>query len=242
MEKYGLLLLVVGKDSEMLDEPNRSFLRFRQRYALENATLVLIFAGERAYRAIAGGRIFEIDTFPPFDDSSGRPDVASSIQNWLYEAQANMYSGGAHKLSTAVFVDLPDDVMASAGINHVKLLESADETDYYRMAEHDGIREYERVALSAIDKLESLASAGDEAAQYKLALAYLAGEGVRKNPAKAQMLLFKSFMRGNIDALYAAIDLFDEPDKYMCKEAAKRGHAKALRIMQREDSNMGAGD
>ena len=56
-----------------------------------------------------------------------------------------------------------------------------------------------------------MAKNGDEKAMYELGLAYITSAGVTKDEMKAERLLYKPYLRGNIDAIFALADLLDEP-------------------------------
>jgi TPR repeat protein len=219
MEKFDLLVLILDKHSLLLDASQQEFLRLKQQYALDNATLVVVFLGKMANRIISGQQISDIDILPEFDDSGGRQDAALSIQSWVYEAQANMYSGSTVKLRTAIFADVCDDLINTHRISPAEILGNLEETEYFEVNHHTNA--YEHAKVSKINKLEALAKNGEEKALYELGLAYLKGDDVEKNEPKAQMLLYKAYLRGNIDAIFALVDLFDEPTEHFRKEAAK---------------------
>jgi hypothetical protein len=226
MEKFNLIVLVIDKHSQMLDDSQNGFIEFKQKYALDNATLVVIFIGEKANRIISGQQISDISTLPQFDDSDGRYDFALAIQSWVYEAQANMYSGSTIKLRTAIFVDVCDDVINKHSISPANILGNLKDTDYFQINRSGEVNVFELITISEISKLESLAKTGDEKALYKLGVAYAKGEGVEKNDTHAQLLLYKSYLRRNIDAIFALVDLCDNPSEHFCKEAAKHRKEK----------------
>ena len=233
MEKYDLLVLALDKHSSLLEPAGCVFARLKNQYALNHATLVLIFLGKTATRIIAGQQIGEIGALPPFNDTDGSADAILAIQSWIYEAQANMYSGSTAKMRTAVFVDASGDVLEAHRIKPADVLGNLEETDYYRKAGDGEADAYEQVVVSPVARLEALAKAGDEKALYELGLAYINGEGVEKNSPKGQMMLHKAYLRGNIDAIYALVDLSEEPSEYYIREAAKHerrrnNHAKSL--------------
>lgn len=219
MEKFDLLVLVIDKDSLLLDATGQELSGFLNRHALANATLVVIYICDKANRIISGQQISDIDTLPDFDDSEGRTDVTLAIQGWIYEAQANMYSGSMVQLRTAIFIDICGDVKKFHHIEPAKILGNLEKTEYFQM--NRDTNTYELAKVSKISKLEALAKSGDEKALYELGIAYHAGDGVKKNELRAQMLLYKAYLRGNIDAIFALVDLIDEPAEYFREEAAK---------------------
>jgi TPR repeat protein len=213
VEKFDLIVLVLDKQSLLFNK----FDKFKHQYALDNATLVVVFLGEKANRIISGQQISDIDALPPFDDSEGRSDATLAIQGWVYEAQANMYSGNTVKLKTAIFMDACDNLVKKYNIEPANILGNLEETDYFQ----NNQGRFELITISKIAKLEALAKAGDEKALYDLGIIYTTGDGVDKDGPKAQMLLYKAYLRGNIDAIFALMDLFDEPTEHFRKEAAK---------------------
>ena len=221
MEKFNLIVLVIDKYSLMLDDSRKDFIELKERYALTNATIVLIFVGKNANRIIAGQQICDIDKLPCFDDTNGRCDAALAIQSWIYEAQANMYSGSSVKMRTAIFVDVTDDIINTHGINPTDILGNLKETEYFKVNRENQTSFFEHITVSKISILEALAKTNDEKALYELGIAYLNGEGVNKNEPKAQMLLYKSYLHGNIEAIFALVDLFDEPSEHFRGLAAK---------------------
>jgi len=225
MEKFSLLVLIVGEDSKLLQTPQEYF-NFKKQYALEDATLVLIFAGKRVNRIIAGQQIGEIDALPIFDDSQGVSDITHAIQKWTYEAQVNMCSG-SEKVKTGIFVDVSDKISEINKINSSSIMGGFDKTEYFQATECDGERAFQHISVSSIDQLESLAKTGDAVALYKLGLSYLNGERVEKDALRAQRILKQAVLRGNTDALYAMIDYFEQPGDYICESAAELGYAKA---------------
>lgn len=232
MEKFNLIVLIVDRQSPLLDNSRRDFVNLKRQYALDNATLVVVFLGERANRVISGQQIGDIDGFPCFDDSEGKHDAALAIQGWVYEAQANMYSGSTVKLRTAIIADVSDDLIKAHNITPAGILGDLDETEYFRKIRRGEEIVYELAAVSPIAKLEALAKTGDEKALYELGIAYASGDKTEKNIPKAQMLLYKAYLRGNIDAIYALVDLFDAPTEHFLKEAAKHGHIKAMDMIK----------
>ena len=227
MEKYNLLILLLDNNSNLLDTTQQGFSVLKNQYALENATLVLIYIGEKANRIIAGQQINEIDEFPKFDGSEGTADVSLGIQRWAYEAQMNMYSGSSNKTRTAIFVDISNEICEAFKINPSNILGTLEDTDYYYVKNQDGITAFEQAAVTSIEKLEVLAKTGDDKAQYSLGLAYVKGDGVPQDTGKAQSLFYNASRRGNTDALFALIDYYDDPDRHISEEAAERGHLKA---------------
>lgn len=217
MEKFDLIILVLDKKSLLLDASKQYYLNFKKQYALDNATLAVIFLGEKANRIISGQQISDIDILPEFDDSEGRTDAVLAIQSWTYEAQANMYSGSTVKLRTAIFMDVCDSLIKEHNIEPVDVLGNLENTDYFQKNQGG----FEFVAVSKIVRLEALTKAGDEKALYDLGIIYAIGNGVKKDEPKAQMLLYKAYLRGNINAIFALVDLFDEPTEHFLKEAAK---------------------
>jgi TPR repeat protein len=145
--------------------------------------------------------------------------VVVAIQSWVYEAQANMYSGSTVKLRTAVFADVCEDLLNAHRIKPAQILGNLEEAEYFQINSHTDT--YEPIKVSKIAKLESLAKNGDIKALYELGLAYVTGEVVKKDESRAQMLLYKSYLRGNIEAIFALVDLFDEPIEHFRNEAAK---------------------
>jgi len=226
VEKYDLLVLVLGNDSVLLDSSGQEFIKFKQEFASENATIVVVFVGVSVNRVISGQSICDIDVIPCFDDSEGRQDAVVAIQSWVYEAQANMHSGNAANVKTAIFVDVSDDVRKLRKIEPLKVLGSLENTDFYYKAQHYETHAFEQIKVSKIEKLETLVKTGNEKAMYELGLAYANGEGVKTDRPKAQMLLYNSYLRGNIDAIFAIVDLFDDLDMHFYKEAARHGHLK----------------
>jgi hypothetical protein len=239
VERVDLIVLVLDKNSQMLDVSSSEFEKVKEQYALNNATLVVVFLGEFANRIIAGQQIGDIDELPHFNDSEGRLDAALSIQRWIYEAQANMYSGSSVKIRTAIIVDAADDMIEAHNINPASILGSLNETEYFQIDRHSEVNAYERITVSPIAKLEALANAGDEKAMYELALAYAAGDGVEVNEPQAQILLHRAYLRGNIDAIYALVDLFDNPTEHFYKEAARHGHPKAAAMLEIKKKEQG---
>ena len=227
MEKYDLLVLVLGSDSILTDSSGQEFIKFKQEFASENATIVVVFVGVSVNRVVSGQSICHIDAIPCFDDSEGRQDAMAAIQSWVYEAQANMHSGSSANVKTAIFVDVSDDVRKLRKIEPLKILGSLENTDFYYNAQHDETQTFEQVKVSQIDKLETLVKTGNEKAMYELGLAYATGEGVKTDRPKAQILLYKSYLKGNIEAIFAIVDLFDDLDMHFYKEAARHGHLKA---------------
>jgi hypothetical protein len=219
VEKFDLIVLLLDKHSLLLDVTGQKLNEFKQEYALVHATLAVIYIGEKANRIISGQPISGVDILPDFDDSEGRSDAVVAIQGWVYEAQANMYSGSTVKLRTAIFADVCDDVIDARQIEPAKILGNLEETEYFQINRRTNT--YEPMKIFKITRLEALAKSGDEKALYELGLAYVKGEGVEKNEPKAQMLLYKAYLRGNIDAIFALVDLFDEPTEHFRKEAAK---------------------
>ena len=219
MEKFGLIVLILDQHSQLLDVSQQSFVNFKEQYALVNATLVVIFLGKMTSRIISGQLVSDIDTLPIFDDSAGRNDAVVAIKSWVYEAQANMYSGSTVKLRTGIFVDASDNLINVHLIEPAEILGNLEETEYFQINRQTF--SYEPMKISKIAKLEASAKTGDEKALYELGLAYATGEDVKKDELKAQMLLYKAYLRGNIDAVFALVDLFDEPDEHFRKEAAK---------------------
>jgi hypothetical protein len=231
VEKYGLLILLLGKQSAISGQHQQELVRLKQQYALDNAVLVVVFLGKKANRVIAGQKINEIDSLPDFDDSEGTADSVHGIKTWIYEAQAISRAGSTCKVRTAIFADVSEDIVTAFGIDPADLSGDAEDVDYFKKIESDETGDYEPVVVSHATKLEALAITGDEKALYKLGLLYVTGEGVEKNPTKAQMLLYKAYLRGHIDAIYALVDLFDEPGKHFCEEAARHGHLKAAAML-----------
>lgn len=214
-----MVVLLLDKDSQLLDATGQNLSAFKHDYALAHATLAVIYVGKKANRIISGQQISNIDTFPDFDDSEGRNDTVVAIQSWVYEAQANMYSGSTVKLRTAIFVDICDDLLDAHSIEPANILGNLEETEYFQVNKNTST--FEPVMISKIAKLEALARNGDEKALYELGIAHIFGDGVEKNELKAQLLLYKAYLRGNIDAIFALVDLFDEPDELFQKEAKK---------------------
>ena len=227
MEKYNLLVFIAGKQSKMHDSYGQDFFEIKQKYAMSGATLVLVFVGSKANRVIAGQQIGEIEALPPFDDSDGKSDVLHSIGAWIYEAQRNIHSGSAEKVKTAVFVDIPDEVCQQFGIDPIGVLRTLEDTDYYKLTEVDGARIYEQATVSRIAKLKELAKTGDEKAIHELAMAFLTGDGIEKNPSRAQSLLYKAYLRGNIKSIFTLAELPGEPNTHFHEEAAKHGRMES---------------
>ena len=221
MEKYNLLVLMADSSSEILDRNGRWFSKIKQYYAHENATLMLIFIGKNANRIIAGQQIGDVEALPVFDDSEGRADVSFSIQNWIYEARMNMYSGSFSKTRTAVIADVSDELLVAHSINPIEILSGAEDTDYYFKTEHCGRNLFAQAKVSTIEKLTARANAGDDKAQYMLGHAYYYGEGVEKNIIEAQIYFDRAYLRGNTEALFALVDLFENPGEGLCEKAAK---------------------
>jgi hypothetical protein len=221
VEKFDLIALVLDEHSLLLENSRNEFTKLKEQYALANATLVVVFLGERANRIIAGQQINDIEVLPCFDDTEGRQDVTIAVQGWIYEAQANMYSGSTVKLRTAIFVDVSDDVIKEHGIKPTEILGNLQDTDYFSVNRDGEANNYELVIVSRIARLEALAKTGDEKALYELGIAYLNGDGVAKSEPQAQMLLYKSYLHGNIEGIFALVDLFDEPTEHFRKLAAK---------------------
>ena len=219
MEKFDLIVLLLDKNSLLRDAAGQKFNEFKQEYALANTTLAVIYIGEKTNRIISGQPVGDIDVLPQFDDSEGRLDIALSIQSWVYEAQANMYSGSTVKHRTAIFADVCSDLLNAHRIEPAEILGGFEETEYFQINRHTDT--FEPIKVSEISKLEVLAKNGDAKALYELGLAYVAGEGVKKDELKAQMLLYKSYLRGKIEAIFALVDLFDEPNEHFRREAAK---------------------
>ena len=219
MEKFDLIVLLLDKNSLLLDATGQKLSEFLHEYALAHATLAVIYIGEKANRIISGQQISSIGALPSFDDSEGRNDTVVGIQSWVYEAQANMHSGSTVKLRTAIFADICDYLADTHHIDPAEILGNLEETEYFQVDHHTNT--YEPMKITKISKLEALAKNGDEKAMYELGLAYLAGEGVEKNELRAQMLLYKSYLRGNIEAIFALVDLFDEPTEFFLNQAAK---------------------
>ena len=219
MERFDLIVLLLDRDSLLLDEAGQALSGFIQEYALSHATLVVVYIGGKANRIISGQLISEIDKLPIFDDSEGRNDAVVAIRSWIYEAQANMYSGSTVKLRTGIFVDVSDDLICVHLIDTAEVLGNLEETEYFQINRQTF--SYEPMKISKIAKLEALAKTGEEKALYELGLAYYNGLDVKKDEPKAQMLLYKAYLRGNIDAIFALVDLFDEPPEHFRKEAAK---------------------
>lgn len=219
MEKFDLIVLLLDKNSLLLDETGKKLSGFIQEYALAHATLAVIYIGEKANRIISGQQVSDIDALPDFDDSEGKNDTVVAIQSWVYEAQANMYSGSTIKLRTGIFADVSEDLVNIHRIEPAEILGNLEETDYFQVNRQTNV--YEPMKISKIAKLEALAKKGDEKALYELGLDYVNGKDVKKDESKAQMLLYKAYLRGNIDAIFALVDLFDEPTEHFRKEAAK---------------------
>ena len=226
-EKYNLLIFILDEQSTKFNSSQEEFRRVKQQYAHYDATLVLIFVDKVANRVISGQPISEIDEFPPFDDTDGKQDVVNSIHRWVYEAQCNVYSINPNKIRTAVFVDVSDEVISRFNIVPHRIVGSLVNIDYYEKTKRDEGNIYTLVAVSSIDKLKVLTESEDENAQYKLGLAYINGDGVDKDLLTARSFFLKSSLRGNREALFAMVDLFEEPDKYSCEKAASLGHVKA---------------
>ena len=219
MEKFDLIVLLLDRNSILIDETGQKLSRFIQDYALTHTTITVIYIGEKANRIIPGQQVSSIDTLPPYDDSEGRNDTVVAIQSWVYEAQANMYSGSTVKLRTGIITDISDDLVITHHIEPAEILSNLVETEYFQVNRQTNT--YKPMKISKITKLETLAKHGDEKALYELGLAYITGEDVKKDEPKAQMLLYKAYLRGNIDAIFALVDLFDEPTEYFRKVAAK---------------------
>ena len=219
MEKFDLIILLLDKKSLLFDESSLKLSEFIKEYAHAYATLVVIYIGEKINRVISGQQADSITKLPKFDDSEGRNDAVVAIQTWIYEAQANMYSGSADKLRTGIFADIDDDLLNYHHLEPAAILGDLEETDYYQI--NHQTNSFEPLKISKIAKLEALSKNGDEKAQYELGLAYIYGVDVKKDELKAQMLLYKAYLRGNIDAIFALVDLFDEPSEHFRKEAAK---------------------
>jgi len=226
MEKYDLLILILSRDSLLLDSSREDFARLKQNYALNNATLVLVFLGERANRVISGEQIYDIEALPCFDDSEGKEDVVISIQGWIYEAQSNIISGNIAKMRTAVFLDIADDLAAKHCISPAGLTGGLEDTYFYRKSIDINMCSFELIGVSPIEKLQALAETGDEHAMYELGIAYAKGDGVELNIPKGQMLLYKSYLRGNINAIRVLVEEFDNPQEHFIKEAAKHGFVR----------------
>jgi len=225
--EYSLLVLILGEQSEILRASQEELYEFTRQYFIMNVMLVLIFLGKKANRVIAGQQINRINNFPSFDDSEGSLDIVKSTHEWICEAQANVKSDNINKNRTAVFIDVSDEIITRAKITSFSLLGESDETDYYTRAKTDGAWDFKQVSVTSISKLKSLSKTGDSDAQYKLGLAYANGGGVEIDLQKAKLLFFQASIRGNINALYALVDFFDEPDKHSCEKAAEFGHLKA---------------
>jgi len=219
VEKFDLIVLLLDKYSQLFDVPGQKMSEFKMVYALANATLSVIYIGDKANRIISGQQMSNIYMLPDFDDSEGRNDVVAAIQSWVYEAQANMYSGSTVKLRTAIFVDVCDDLIVTHHIDPADILGNLEDTEYFQLNRNTNA--YEPMTVSKIARLNALTKNGDEKAMYELGLAYVNGEGVEKDEPKAQRLLYKSYLRGNIDAVFALVDLFDEPLEHFLNEAAK---------------------
>ena len=219
MEKFNLIVLLLDKNSMLFDNTGQKLNEFIREYALTHATLVVIYIGGKANRVFAGQHICDIDTLPDFDESEGENDVIAAIQRWVYEAQANMYSGSAAKLRTGIFADVCDELINIHHIKPAEILGNLEETEYFQV--HRQTNSCELIEVSKIEKLEALAKNGDEKALYELGLAYVTGEGVKKDEPKAQILLYKAYLRGNIDAIFALVDLFDDLSEHFRNEAAK---------------------
>jgi TPR repeat protein len=228
--KFNLIVLVLGRQSLLLDSSRNNFIDFKKQYALDNTTLVVIFLGEKANRIISGQPICGIDIFPNFDDSEGKQDVAINIQGWLYEAQSNIKSDNMVKIKTAIFVDVCDDLIEKHNINPADILGSLEEIKYFCINRHT--KNYELVKVSQFSKIESLAKTGDKKALYDLGIAYATGDCVEKDNPQAQIMLFKSYLRGNIEAIFALVDMFDEPSEHFCELAAKHGNLRAMDILK----------
>ena len=214
-----MLVLLIDKNSPLLDAAGQNLSGLIHEYALANATVAAIYIGEKANRAISGQPASSIKALPEFCDSDGRSDTAVAIQSWVYEAQANMYSGSAAKLRTAIFSDVCDALVEAHRIEPAEMLGRLGETEYFQA--DCGASTYEPMKITRVSRLEALAKNGDEKAMHELGLAYAAGEGVEKNEPKAQMLLYRSYLRGNVDAIFALVDLFDEPSEHFRNEAKK---------------------
>ena len=198
----------------MLDASRDELDIVKQQYALSNATLVVIYIGDTANRIISGQQISEVDRLPPFAGSEGRQDVSLSIKSWIYEAQANMYSGSSEKIRTAVIADASNEVLTSNGIEPADILGNLEETYYFRKTRNNGENSFEYVDVTKIDKLKALAKAADDKALYELGLAYAAGDGVDVSYPQARMLLYKAHLRGNAEAARALSNLDDESHGY----------------------------
>jgi len=219
VEKFDLIVLLLDKNSILFDAHGHKLKELIHGYALTHATLVVVFIGEKANRIISGQQVSEIDMLPPFDDSDGRTDVVLAIQSWIYEAHANMYSGSTVKIRTAIFADINDDLIDAHCVKPAKILGNLEEIEYYQAKRNNNT--FELMNISKISKLEALARSGDERAMYALGLIYITGEDVDKDEYKAQRLLYKSYLHGNIDAIFALVDMFDEPTEHFRTEAAK---------------------
>jgi hypothetical protein len=231
VEKYDLIVLALGNESVLLESSGQELIKLKQEFASENATMIVIFVGVAINRVISGQQICEIDALPCFDDSKGRQDAVPAIQSWVYEAQANIHSGSSPNVKTAIFVDVSDDIRKLRKIEPLKIVGSLESTDFYNIVQHEDTHSFEKFEISRISKLEALAKSGSEKAMYELGLAYEKGDGVVIDRPKAQMLLYKSYLRGNIDAIFAIIDLFEDLDMHFYKEAARHGHLNAAAVI-----------
>ena len=231
MEKYDLLILILDKDSYMLEASGCELAGFKQRYALDNSSFVVIYLGEAASRVIAGQRISEINSLPPFDDTGAGQDAILSIKSWIYEARVNTLTGDSAMTRTAIFVDASDDPLIKHEIIPAKILGGLNETDYFqkydcgeRTNNNGGKSSFELVNVNPIEILEALASEGDQQALYELGFAYATGDGVEKNNIKAQRMLYKAYLHGNIEAIFALVDLTEDPAEHFLREAARHSH------------------
>jgi hypothetical protein len=232
MEKYNLVVLIVGNQPEMLSVTQDAYSEITQQHTLDNTVFMLIFIGKTAHRIIAGKRIDEIEfirdeieDIPSLNSSDGEQDIEDSIHKWIDRTQSEMHSDISSEIRTAIFVNLPDG--RSSPINPSRLLGIFGNTDFYKSVKKDVGFCYEFVEVSFISGLEEMANIGDEDAQFRLGLLYINGEGVVKDPFKGRDMLYKAYLRGRIDALFALADSFDDLGRSMYEDAAQRGHLKS---------------
>jgi hypothetical protein len=224
VEKYDLLVAVLDEQSILLDTSKQDFFNLKQYHAHDNATFVLIYLRNKANRIISGQIIDDIEMLPCFDDTDGKLDAIQNIYNWIYEAQSNMQSGNVVKLRTGIFVDVLENILDKHSITPVGVLGNLEETYYY--TKNSVTELFELVDVSMIERLDALASKGDEKAMYELGVAFATGKGIEIDLPKAQMLLYKSYLRGHVDSIFTLVDLIDEPTEHIVKEAEKHGYIR----------------
>jgi TPR repeat protein len=176
-----------------------------------------------------------------------------SIMQWLREAQRNIDDSNPDKVSTAIFVDVCNDMCNIVdtcdnmyGIlngDSMELLGSSENSVYYKKEMLGRESAFIKLETDVIERMKMLAKQGDVRAQLYLGNAFANGDGVEKNLLEAELYFYRAAHRGNDEALFALVDLHSSPGftgndsartMYYYEKAAEKGYAKAKALLEAE--------